>query len=81
MSQKHDPYQLANGHDVAAVLGVALRKMLGNRKIPQSWASEIEAGLRLAFNWEAMASTALYRCLRTWESDNKPFRIFRQQPV
>jgi hypothetical protein len=28
ISAEHDLYQLVNGHDVAAVLGIALRKVL-----------------------------------------------------
>lgn len=72
----HDLYQLANGHDVAAVLGIALRKLLGARRVEQTWASEIEAGLRLAFDWEAARGTALFGCLRAWEDSNRPHRIF-----
>jgi hypothetical protein len=74
----HDLYQVANGHDVAAILGIALRKLLGCRRTVHTWASEIEAGLRLAFDWEAMTNTEIFKCLRVWEADNKPYRIFRQ---
>jgi hypothetical protein len=73
-----DPYQLANGHDVAAILGIALRKIIGRRRTIHTWATEVEMGLRLAFDWEALVDTALYQCLRRWESENKPYRIFRQ---
>jgi hypothetical protein len=73
----HDPYQLANGHDVAAVLGLALRHLLADKKDPQTYASEVESGLRLAFDWEAMILTKLYDCLRSWEVNNQPFKIFR----
>jgi len=79
--KSYDLYQLANGHDVAAILGIALRKLVGSRRMPQTWASEIESGLRLAFDWEAITNTLMYRCLRGWEANNKPYRIFRQQPV
>jgi hypothetical protein len=71
----HNLGQLVSGHDAAAVLGIALRKLLGNRRAPQTWASEIEAGLRLAFDWEAMKGTAIYACLRKWEQENNPYRI------
>jgi hypothetical protein len=74
----HDPYQLTNGHDVAAVLGIALRKLIGERRDVHTWASEIEAGLRLAFDWEALTGTGLYQCLRAWEQANTPYRIFRR---
>src|SRR5262249_26203670 len=77
----HDPYQIANGHDVAAILGIALRKLLSKRRVLHTWASEIEAGLRLAFDWEALLSTRFYKCLRAWEANNNPYRIFRQFPT
>jgi hypothetical protein len=78
-AKEHDPYQLANGHDVAAILGIALRKLLANRGPAQTWASEIEAGLRLAFDWEAIKGTQLYKCLKGWEANNRNYRIFRHQ--
>jgi hypothetical protein len=77
----HDRYQLANGHDVAAILGIALRKLLANRRDVHTWASEVETGLRLAFDWEALSETTLYRCLQTWEDCNKPYRILRRLPL
>jgi hypothetical protein len=78
-AKKPDPLQLANGHDVSAMLGIALRKLLANRRKVQTWASEIEAGLRLAFDWDAMTGTTLFKCLRDWEAKNKSYRIFRHQ--
>jgi hypothetical protein len=75
-ARQHQPDQIVSGHDVACVLGIALRKMLGNRRIAQTWGSEVEAGLRLAFDWTAMAKTSVYKCLRQWEQNNKPYRIF-----
>lgn len=74
---EHDLYQLANGHDVAAVLGIAFRKLLGERRTVQTWASEIEAGLRLAFDWDAAKGTALFGRLQAWEKNNRPYKIFR----
>jgi hypothetical protein len=77
----HNIYQLANGHDVAAILGIALRKLLACRRVAQTWASEVEAGLRLAFDWEALTNTGLYRSLRDWEANNRKYKIFRPQPA
>lgn len=77
----YDPYQLANGHDVAAILGIALRKLIGNRRDVQTWASEIESGLRLAFDWEKMMRTQVFQRLRHWETENKRYRIFRDHVV
>ena len=72
-----DKYDVTNGHDVAAILGIALRKWIGNRRKQQTWASEVEAGLRLAFDWEAMAQTRVRACLEGWANDNPPYRVFR----
>jgi hypothetical protein len=76
VSRAHEPYQLVSGHDVSAVLGIALRKLLGQRREVQTWRREIEAGLRLAFDWEALEGTSVYSCLRAWERNNRPYRIF-----
>jgi len=73
----HDHYQLARGHDVAALLGIALRKLLATRRTLQTWATEIESGLRLAFGWDDLLGTNLYRCLVNWESSNPKYKIFR----
>jgi hypothetical protein len=76
MSRNHDPHQLTSGHDAAAVLGIALRKILGDRRDVHTWATEVEAGLRLAFDWNALTGTGLYGCPQAWERDNAPYRIF-----
>jgi hypothetical protein len=75
----YDPYQLANGHDVAAVLGLALRKLIGTRRDVHTWASEIEAGLRLAFSWEEFTQTKMFGLLRAWESENKQYKLISEK--
>jgi hypothetical protein len=78
-TKNHDTLQLTNGHDVAAFLGIAFRKMLGKKRQQQTWASEIESGLRLALDWGAFVQTKMYDCVRHWEAQNKPYRIFKAQ--
>lgn len=78
-SMEHDPYQLASGHDVAAIVGITLRKLLAKRRDAQTWGSEIEKALRLAFDWEALQGTAIYKGLKAWEANNIRYRILRQQ--
>jgi hypothetical protein len=75
---KHDLCQLVNGHDIATILGVALQKMIASRRIAQTWGSEIESGLRLAFDWESFTKTELFNCLRSWEDNNKTYRVLRR---
>jgi hypothetical protein len=76
-AQVAEPYQLVNGHDIAAILGIALRRLIGKRRRDQTWASEVEAGLRLAFDWSAMQTTGVYHCVKRWEAANEPYRVFR----
>ncbi len=74
--KNHDPDQLVCGHDASAVLGIALRRMLGKRRSFHTWASEIEAGLRLAFDKDEFAKTNLYGFLREWETKSGMYPIF-----
>jgi hypothetical protein len=77
IANQHDFYQLSNGHDVATMVGISLRKLISSRRDVHTWASEIEAGLRLAFTWDEFIGTDMYKSLRLWESENKPYVIFR----
>lgn len=78
--KNYAPRQLANGHDVSAIFGIALRKLVANRRDVHTWAREIESGLRLSFDWEALRTTTFYRCLHAWELNNEPYRIFLDVP-
>ena len=71
---------LCQGHDLAQVLGVALRKAIGNRKVPLTWGSEIEIGLRLSFDWELFIETKLYELMCNWERQNTPWRMLQSRP-
>ena len=68
--KRHDQLQLCNGHDVAAILGIAMRELLGNRREMHTWRSEIEASLRLAFSQECFRSTKLYVAITDWDAEN-----------
>lgn len=76
-AQQHEPSQLLNGHDVAAVLGIAMREVIGTRRNVHTWGSELEAALRLAFNWEHFKSTSIYSWLKSWDDNNKPYQVLR----
>jgi hypothetical protein len=68
---------LCQGHDVAQVLGIALRKAIGNRQISQTWGSEVEKGMRLAFDWELFNTTHLFEMMCKWEDSNPPCRLLK----
>jgi len=76
-AQQVDLKQLVCGHDATTVLGIALRQMLATRPKPQTWRSEIEAGLRMAFDYASFQSTNIYSSLRQWEANNDRYKILR----
>ncbi len=73
-----DPWQLAHGHDVCELVGIALRRLVGGRKIPQTWGSEVEKGLRLAFDESAFKKTDIYSKLIVWEGSDARYQLFRR---
>jgi hypothetical protein len=75
-STQADTSQITNGHDVAAFFGIALRALIGTRRDVHTWASEIEAGLRIAFDHSALTATNFFKELLSWESKNSPYKIF-----
>jgi hypothetical protein len=78
--KQHDLKQLTNGHDAAAMLGLALQCLIGARRRMQTWASEIESSLRLAFDWDHFEATNLHAQLRMWELANPKFGVLRRLP-
>jgi hypothetical protein len=66
---------LCNGHDVAAILGIALRALLGSRRDTHTWASEIEAGLRLCFTEDTFKSTQMRSRLADWDQRNVAYHV------
>jgi len=59
--------QFTNGHDLVSALGIALRKRLADRRPPQTWRSEVEAHLRLAFDHIDFASCGLAARISEWQ--------------
>lgn len=66
---------ICQGHDVAAILGLALRSIIGDRKEPQSYGSEVEKGLRVAFAREMFAKCDVCDSILKWEERNASFII------
>lgn len=73
----HDLLQLCNGHDVAAIAGIALRELLGGRRDVHTWGTEIQAGLRLAFDRDAFHTTQVYSRLKAWCETSARRKILR----
>jgi len=67
-NEELDLVQLTCGHDFCAALGIALRSRLGSRRPTQTWRTEIEMHLRLAYSLLDMAMTKAHKILREWEA-------------
>ena len=65
-----DLWQLTNGHDLVAALGIALRDRFGARRVPHTWRGEVEGHLRLALDRDDLAEIGLLQRIAEWEAAN-----------
>lgn len=63
-----DLWQLTNGHDLIAAIGIALRDRLGKRRAPQTWRAEVERHLRLAFDVSDFRGLGMVAKVQAWEA-------------
>jgi hypothetical protein len=76
LKRPFDIDQITSGHDFCEALGFALRDEIGDRRPAQSWGTEVELHLRLAFRLSDFKSTGVYLEAKKWEEKNKPYSIF-----
>lgn len=67
-SADFDLWQFTNGQDLFAGLGIALRDRIGNRNSPQTWRSEVEKHLRLAFDASDFESIGCLPKVIDWQN-------------
>lgn len=77
MSGTHDYLHVCCGHDLSAILSLALRRTLGTNNANEVKQEIIEKSLRLSFEIILFISTQLYESIRRWEQNNPGFRILR----
>ncbi|MCI0486402.1 MAG: DUF4435 domain-containing protein [Blastocatellia bacterium] len=75
ISVTHDDLHICCGHDLSAILSIALRKALGSNKADDVRAEMLEKFFQLSFEASIFSATRLYASIRRWEQDNHPFRI------
>jgi hypothetical protein len=75
--QQFDKFQITNGHDFLAMLGIALQERLGDRQIPQTWGSEIELHLRLAYSEDEFVASSLFIAILAWQDENVPYAVLK----
>ena len=71
----YDPFQLHNGHDFCALLGLSLRNSLGARRDPQTYGSEVATHLRLAFSDDCFRRSPIFAEIVGWEKRNVPYLV------
>lgn len=74
-SSSHDPWQVCCGHDLVEILSFGLRKTIGSTNAANVKLDSLECNLRLAYEEAYFCKTYLYLDLRTWESNNQPFKV------
>ncbi|NEQ40403.1 MAG: DUF4435 domain-containing protein [Okeania sp. SIO3I5] len=70
-----DPWQICCGHDLVEILSFGLRKTIGSNKANDIEPNSLERNLRLAYEAVYFQGTQLYSDIRTWERNNKLFRV------
>lgn len=76
-SSSHDPWQVCCGHDLVEILSLGLRKAIGSSKASDVEPISLECNLRLAYEETYFRKTQIYLGIRTWESNNQPFKVLR----
>ena len=69
-----DPWYVARGHDMVAILRIGLRRTLGEIR-PNVGVKEIGKALRLAMTPGDLQATKLWADMRTWETANHPYMV------
>ncbi|MEW6443209.1 MAG: DUF4435 domain-containing protein [bacterium] len=76
-SGRHDPWQVACGHDVLEILSLGLQRTLAARKGTEVARKVLERSLRLAYSSDEFVNTGLYKTMRDWEEGNRGYRVLR----
>ena len=67
---------LCRGHDLTAVLAIALRSLLGTLSAREATRETVEAFLRASYSFDEFTGTDLFEALHDWENRNPPYRLF-----
>ncbi|MGL6139372.1 MAG: DUF4435 domain-containing protein [Planktothrix sp.] len=76
-SSNHDPWQVCCGHHLVGILSLSLRKAIGSANDNDVKPEILERNLRLAYEEAYFCKTQIYLSIRTWETNNPPFRVLR----
>jgi hypothetical protein len=68
-----DPWQVCNGHDLAAMLALHLGRITGSPVTRKT----VEGDLNLGYSFDQFRKTRLHGLVTSWEQRNPPKRILR----
>ena len=77
MDEAHAIDHVCCGHDLIAILGLGLQKVIGTRKALEVSHERLGEALRLAYEKVDFMSSELYRTIRAWEVRNSPFMVLK----
>lgn len=75
--ENHDPCQVCCGHDLVEILSLGFRKAIGSYQPSEVKPDILERSLRLAYEGVYFHKTELYLFIRSWESNNQPFKVWK----
>jgi len=70
-----DMWYVCCGHDMIAILSIALCKALGSCNSKTVEPNVLEQNLRLAYESSYFCKTQLYAAIQQWEKNNQPFQV------
>jgi Protein of unknown function (DUF4435) len=70
-----DVWYICCGHDMIAILSIALCKALGSCNSQKVEPTVLEQNLRLAYESSYFCKTQLYAAIQDWEKTNHPFQV------
>jgi len=73
---KADFRHVCCGHDIIAVMSVGLRKSIGSLDSKTAHPTNIASALRLSYDSSDLKSSALYSCVKQWETTNSGYKVF-----
>ena len=76
----HDPWQVACGHDILAILSYALRFVIAAHDHVRVSQDSLERALRLAYESEHFRQTRLYAAIRNWEAEHPTYAFMPTAP-
>lgn len=75
--ENHDPCQVNCGHDLVEILSLGFRRAIGSYQPSDIKPDILERSLRLAYEEVYFCETELYLSIRSWESNNQPFKVWK----